>query len=355
MKNETSQPVDAEVVDDAVVSTALEQITRSEVNMQIATARQFPRSVKDFIEESTGLACLSEDVAASCLYALPRSEGTIEGPSARFAEIVASSWGHIRAQGRIMEIGDKFVTAMGTAWDIQKNNLIQVEVKRRITNRQGKRFNDDMIQVACQAAVSIAVRNARLQVVPKAYWGPVLEQARLVVRGKAETLTERRKAMLAHFQKLGVRPEHVFERLGVKGEADITLDHMVTLRAVAESIKSGEVQVDSAFPSVSGGGGSASDTPAEAPLDVFIREENVPEEVAAELRSVAAASKLTAGKLAAELKKFKGNVVGLHDELKQWADKAAADQSPTAKPSEQSAEKKTQAPKDITPNLDDNF
>src|SRR5471032_1019018 len=78
-------------------------ITKAELDGQITTARAFPRSVKRFINRCTDLATLNEDVAESCMYALPRGGKTIEGPSARFAEILQSSWGNCRAGARVID------------------------------------------------------------------------------------------------------------------------------------------------------------------------------------------------------------------------------------------------------------
>lgn len=75
--------------------------SRVELDQQVATARAFPRSIKKFQQQCLEMATLNEQVAEECFYALPRKENgetkMIEGPSARLAEIVASSWGNCRA------------------------------------------------------------------------------------------------------------------------------------------------------------------------------------------------------------------------------------------------------------------
>lgn len=77
-------------------------INRSEIDMQIATAHKFPRSIKRFRQEALAMVTLNEQIAESCIYALPRGNKTIEGPSARFAEVVASAWGNCRAGARVV-------------------------------------------------------------------------------------------------------------------------------------------------------------------------------------------------------------------------------------------------------------
>ena len=42
------------------------------VDVQVATARRFPRSITSFIRRATEMATLTPEIAASCVYALPR-------------------------------------------------------------------------------------------------------------------------------------------------------------------------------------------------------------------------------------------------------------------------------------------
>lgn len=145
-------------------------LNRSEIEQQIATARRFPRSIKRFRDESMQMVTLSESVAEQCIYALPRDGKTIEGPSARFAEVIASAWGNCRAGARVVDDKGEFVVSQGVFHDLERNVAITYEVQRRITNKKGQRFSADMIGVTANAACSIALRNAILKGVPKAFW-----------------------------------------------------------------------------------------------------------------------------------------------------------------------------------------
>lgn len=229
----------------------LEQIARGEVDIQIATARRFPRSIEAFQKKALSMATIDEETAASCFYVLPKRKGAekaIEGPSARLAEIVAAAYGHMAIAGRIVEEGDRFVVAQGAAWDLENNVRRVVEVRRRITTRDGGRFSDDMIAVTCNAAIAIATRNAVFQVIPQAYTRQIYHACREVAVGTQQTLTKRRGLMLEHFQKMGIEPGRVFALLEVRGVEDITLEHMATLRGLATAIKEGDTSIDDAFP-----------------------------------------------------------------------------------------------------------
>jgi len=226
-------------------------LNRSEVDAQIATAHRFPRSIKSFLNEARELATLNENIAFECTYAVPRDGKVIEGPSARFAEIVLSAWGNCRSGARIVDIGPNFITAQGVCHDLQRNVAITFEVQRRITGRNGKRFGDDMIVVTGNAASSIALRNAILKVIPKAFWSDVWDEARRVARGDVRTLANRRAEALKMLEGYGVRPEQVFSLLEVRGVEDITLDHLVTLRGIVTGIKEGDTTPEEAFKATS--------------------------------------------------------------------------------------------------------
>jgi hypothetical protein len=222
-------------------------LNRSEIDMQVATAHKFPRSIKRFRQEALQMVTLNESVAESCIYALPRGNKTIEGPSARFAEVVASAWGNCRAGARVVSDAGDFITAQGVFHDLERNVAITYEVQRRITDKNNRRFNADMIGVTGNAASSIALRNAILKGVPKAFWDDMYQAARAVVMGDFSTLANRRADALKALVAYGVTQEQVFAKLGVEGAADIGLDHLVTLRGLITALKEGDTTPEQAF------------------------------------------------------------------------------------------------------------
>jgi hypothetical protein len=229
-------------------ASTLAQLNASEINMQVTTAKRYPRSIKQFRDEALAMVSLNETIAEECFYALPRDNKVIEGPSARLAEVLASAWGNCYAAARIVDEGEQFVTAQGIFWDMQRNVKIGYEIRRRITDKHGRRYKADMISVTANAACSIALRNAIMKGIPKAFWNDVYAAARKTVMGDFKTLENRRADAMKAFQGFGVSEERIFETLNVTGREDITLEHLVILRGLLTAIREGETTVEQAFP-----------------------------------------------------------------------------------------------------------
>lgn len=241
-------------------------LNKSEIDQQIATAHKFPRSIQRFRREALQMVTLNEAVAEQCIYALPRDGKTIEGPSARFAEVVASAWGNCRAGARVVDDRGDFVVAQGVFHDLERNVAITYEVQRRVTNKAGKRFKDDMIGVTANAACSIALRNAVLKGVPKAFWDDMYVEARKVVMGDVKTLANRRASAVAAFQRFGVSEEQICTKLGVGGLDDVGLEHLVTLKGLLTAIKDGDTTPEDAFGAAAPASASEPKKKAELPV-----------------------------------------------------------------------------------------
>jgi hypothetical protein len=84
--------------------------------------------------------------------------------------------------------------------------------------------------------------------VPRAYVDQIYNRARMVAVGDAKSLANRRGEVLDRLQKLGVSADRVFAKLEVKGIEDIGLEHLEVLIGFGTAIKSGEMELDAAFP-----------------------------------------------------------------------------------------------------------
>jgi len=258
LTNRKDNAVEGEVFDPTASGATQGSIKRADlsrmggagVDIQVATAKQYPRSIGDFKQKALAMATLDEETAALCIYAIPRGGKVIEGPSARLAEIVASAWGNLRIDARTTGEDARFVHAESVAWDLETNVAICYSTRRRITNKYGKRYDDDMIAVTANAATSIALRNSVFKVVPMAYTKEIYRAARSTAAGDIKTLALRRTEMLGYFTRFGITQDRVLYTLGKERIEDIDLDDLATLKGVATAIKDGETQIDDAFPEI---------------------------------------------------------------------------------------------------------
>lgn len=236
---------------EVISASSLELIQRAEIDMQVATAKKYPRKEISVIKKRMmDFATLDEETAEACFYSLPRDGKTIQGPSVRLAEIAVSCYGNLRGASRVIGNDGRFLTSQGACHDLENNNLISVEVMRRITDKKGKTYSEDMQMTAGNAANSIAFRNAVFKVVPSALWRPVYEQARLVAVGTATTLVSKRQKMIKRLNSMEVDTPRILVRLGRAAVEDITLADLEVLIGAGTAIRDGDTSVDEAFPAV---------------------------------------------------------------------------------------------------------
>lgn len=248
--NEADQEQQYAVIDNSNIS----KIESAQIDMQVATAKKYPRSIKKFLAEAEKMVTINEDVAMDCFYKLKRNgpDGVkfIEGPSVRLLEIAASCYENIYYGAIPMGEDGDFTSSQGVAWDLEKNVRSSLTVRRRITTKTGSRFGADMIAVTSNAASSIAKRNALNGIVPRVYVDRLMALAKQVAIGEAKPLEELRSKMIQEFSKMGVSKEQIVIWLDVKEVEDINRDHILDLRGAYTAIKSGESTIEEEFPPI---------------------------------------------------------------------------------------------------------
>lgn len=237
-------------------SDALSLITKAEIDMQISTAKAFPRSIKSFLDRAMSIATISESVAESCGYALSRGGKTIQGPSVRLAEIVASSYGNIRYGARVIHNDGKKITAQGICHDLESNTSTTIEVSRSILQHEWKNgektgnmitMNEDMQVITGNAACAIALRNAIFKVIPSALVDNIYEETKKLVAGTIQTLPAKRDKAISVLRDMGVKEEQICNVLEIKRIEDIDLEKLSILRGMVSAIKNGESTVKELF------------------------------------------------------------------------------------------------------------
>jgi hypothetical protein len=275
--------------------SALEATERASIDIQIATAKRYPRTLSKVKSDMLSFATLDSDTASSCFYTLPRGGKNIQGPSVRLAEIAVACYGNLRAGTRIIECvttGDSpHVTIQAFAMDLERNSAITMEKRRRIVGKKSKggQIDEDDINLAANAGSAIAFRDAVFKVVPRALIDPVWEQAKLVAIGDVKTLADRRAKAFDAFAKMGADQARVLQALGKAKVDDVDLADLETLIGWHTALKDGESKIDDVFPPVlkAGAVGQKVGSPTGEASKPTITEQAAAEKAAAKAKTTA--------------------------------------------------------------------
>jgi len=226
------------------------QQDKATIDMQISTAKAYPRNIKRATENSITVVTMDTETASTCTYAVPRGGKQITGPSIHLAKILAQFWGNLRIEAKVINIDAKHITSQAVAYDLENNLAIKVEVKRSIYGKYG-RFNDDMITVTGNAGNSIAMRNAILSVIPRAVVDKVYNEAKKTITGDISDATKlmakRKKVLDAFKDSYNVSEAEVLKAIGKASIDHIDADNLVTLIGIGQAIKDGDTTIEDAF------------------------------------------------------------------------------------------------------------
>ncbi len=232
----------------AQLVATLDRAERANIDIQVSTAKQYPRSISRCTNNAVAIATMDKETAQSCGYALPRGGKPITGPSVHLAKIIAQQYGNLRAEAKVVEITDRQVVSRGTAWDLENNYAVSFEVRRSIVGKGGNRYSDDMITVTGNAANSIAYRNAIFGIVPKSITDKAYKAAQHMITGdlsSEEKLIKRRDGAIKHFiDTYGITEEEVIKLCGKHTANQIQADEIALLLGFAQSLKDGDTTVE---------------------------------------------------------------------------------------------------------------
>lgn len=263
----TSEVLSPEVVGQQALAT----LERAQIDVQIATAHAYPRSMDRFKKRALEMVTLDEDTAASCIYRRPVGkklnekgqwvEEFAEGKSIRMAEIVGASYGNLRVGSILVELTPRYVKARGVAHDLESNFFAASEVIEATVDRKGNPYSERMRTVVAKACLAKARRDATFQVVPGALCKMLEDAARKTAIGTTATLGARRQKVLDWITKTGIEPRRVWAALGIGGADDIGLEQLETLTGLRTAITDGDLTADAAFPDAAPTTAPAADKP----------------------------------------------------------------------------------------------
>ncbi len=223
--------------------------TRQEIDIQIATAKNYPRDVAHVMDSVVTLAGLDDSIADECFYTLARQGKEISGNSIRLAEMFASTWGNLRYAARVVANDGQKITAQGICYDLEANVSATKEVSVSIVYSKGGTYSIDMQTVAGNAACSKAVRNAIFSIIPaaivKSVAAKIKEEA--AARMDAKKLKASKESMVKHIAKLGVPIEAVLKFTNAESLESMDSTQFMGLRGALAAISRGESTIKEVF------------------------------------------------------------------------------------------------------------
>lgn len=238
-----------EVVEE-VSPQVIYQQDKAQIDVQISTAKAFPRNLKRSIENALAIVTMDKETAATCTYSVPRGGKAITGPSVHLAKILAQVWGNMRVEAKVVLIDNKQITSEAVCFDLENNLAIKAQVKRSIVGKNG-RFNDDMITVTGNAANSIALRNAVLSVVPRAVVDKIYNAAKQTITGdisdKTKLISKRKQVLDGLKDTYNLTEKEILSAVGKAAIDHLTSDDLVVLIGIGTAIKDGDTNIDLAF------------------------------------------------------------------------------------------------------------
>jgi hypothetical protein len=227
-----------------------EQQDRAVIDIQIATAKNFPRNIRKSTDNAIAIVTMDKETAATCTYSVPRGGKAITGPSVHLAKILAQVWGNLRIDAKVVEIGDRQITSEAVCFDLENNLAIKTQVKRSIIGKTG-RFNDDMITVTGNAANSIALRNAILSVIPRPVVDKVYKAAKETITGdisdNAKLIAKRTQVLNLLKETYNVTEAEILAAIGKAAIEHITGEDIMVLVGIGTAIKDGDTTIEMAF------------------------------------------------------------------------------------------------------------
>lgn len=224
------------------------------IDMQISTAKRYPRNLQNAIDKSIMLVTRSKEVAESCTYSLRKGK-LISGPSVNLARILVQRMGNMRAESRIVGFDDKHVTAEAVCFDLESNYAMRTQMKKSIVGNSGI-YSADLQVITGNACAAIAFRNAVFNVIGQDIVDIVYTAVKQKIVGDVSDenkLIARRTAIFEGFKKnypsFNLTDTEIAASVGKSSISNIDKDDILTLIGFEKSLRDGEQSVETLFKS----------------------------------------------------------------------------------------------------------
>ena len=212
-----------------------------EVQAAMIIAKRFPR---DQNEAHTRImkACERYSLADKAMYAYPRGDKTVTGPSIRLAEVIAQNWQNLEFGVRELSQHAGVSEAEAFAWDIEMNTkqikTFQVPHVRYSKKGGNVRLTDP--RDVYEHVANLGARRMRaciLGIVPGDIVEDAVIQCEKTLRegNKKKPIQDRIRIMLKSFDGIGINQAMIEGRLGHE-VGILTEDELVELNKIGRSI-----------------------------------------------------------------------------------------------------------------------
>lgn len=225
----------------------------AEVQAAYVIAKKFPRNEHESYMRIME-ACKRPTLAEQAMYAYPRGSQLVKGPSIRLAEAMAQAWGNIDCGVREISQADGVSVAEAYAIDLETNSRITKVFHvphKRDTKKGVTRLTDsrDIYELVANQG-SRRLRACILGIIPGDIIEAAVNRCSQTLESSDIPITEQVRKMIAAFDELGVKVEHLEKRLGHNLDATIPTE-IVTLKGIYKSIKDGMASREDFFDIVS--------------------------------------------------------------------------------------------------------
>jgi hypothetical protein len=221
---------------------------RAAIDIQVATAKRYPRNLRRVLDNSLVIATMNKETAKTCRYAKPVGGKSITGPSVHLARIICQQYGNIRIQQRIKSIDQRSIVAEAVAFDMETNYAVCVEARRSIIDKNGNRYAESVIETNAMAILAIAERNAILKVIPKSVIDRVYDEAFKFAYGDlsdSAKLLKERERVFREFKNIYAQNEDVVIKfVGVNTKEAISAENIADLIGMLQSLKDKEITIE---------------------------------------------------------------------------------------------------------------
>ena len=239
---------DAEITEGPVTTVSMakareEGLWTSLVDMAQLRERDWGKVMR----EATAMVTYSEEAALRCGYAFERGGKMIVGPSINLAKALQAAAGMIAVRVRSSHETATQVVVDIAALDLCKMNYVEVQVSRKIVGKDGRRFNEDMINVTRAAAQAIGHRNGVLNLMPQFVIDAVYLASKQCAVGDIESVAGRRATAIDLLHKALVTDDMILKALGLQTLDQIMVDELLVLRTMYRQMRDEGKSVEEVF------------------------------------------------------------------------------------------------------------